>query len=72
MKLDLATQIATLNNVELEKRNEAIEKLKKNLEGGNDSFEKKLVDIKKDVGGQMHEICSMVEEIANMSKGVES
>ena len=73
LKLELATQIATLNTLELEKRNEAIEKVKKDLEGkGNDSLDKKLLDTKNDVGRQMHEICSMVEEIANMSKGVET
>ena len=42
VKLELATQIATLNNVELEKRNEAISNVKKELEGGNEIFDKKL------------------------------
>ncbi len=42
VKLELATQIATLNNVELEKRNEAISKMKKELEGGNEIFDKKI------------------------------
>jgi hypothetical protein len=45
--------------------------VKKDLEGGNNSYDKKLLETKNDVGRQMHEICGMVEEIANMSKGVE-
>ena len=37
----------------------------------NEKIAKQITEIKKDVGCQMHEMCSMVEEIAGMAKGVE-
>jgi threonine dehydrogenase-like Zn-dependent dehydrogenase len=46
--------------------------MKKELEGGKEIFDKKILETKNDVGRQMHEICGMVEEIANMSKRVEN
>ena len=33
--------------------------------------DKKLAEAKQDVGKQMHEICSMVEQIAGMTRGLE-
>ena len=35
-------------------------------------IEKRFAETKNDVGKQMHEMCSMVEELAQMSKGVEN
>ena len=37
----------------------------------NESFEKVLQGTKVEVGKQMHELCSMVEDIATMAKGLE-
>jgi hypothetical protein len=34
--------------------------------------DKKLSEIKNEVGCKMHEICSMVEELATMTKGLEN
>lgn len=34
-------------------------------------IEKRFAETKNDVGKQMHEMCSMVEELAQMSKGIE-
>ena len=34
-------------------------------------FDKHLQNTKNEVGKQMHEMCSMVEEIAQMNKGLE-
>ena len=37
----------------------------------NESSESKYAELKKDMGVQLHEICSMVEELAGMNKRIE-
>ena len=37
-----------------------------------DHFDTKYSDLKKDMGCQLHEICSMVEELAGMNKRLEA
>lgn len=45
--------------------------LKQSLVQARESFESKHAELKKDMGCQLHEICSMVEELAGMNKRLE-
>lgn len=56
---------------ENKKRNSEFQTLKNDLGSKLEMFDSNIQSTKQDIGKQMHEMCTMVEEIANMSKGVE-
>ena len=52
-------------------RNGEVQKLNKEMNGRTEAVDHHLQAIKIEVGNQMHEMCTMVEEIAQMAKTLE-